>query len=103
MITTGFVTEGFYLSRVLNKTLYFEIIPSDEYGNDNLLPLCVKITPNGVLTINYRGSLIWNETIIGPAAFFGVESVDNISRIMACIDNKDNSWKQKYYYNEKSS
>ncbi len=85
---------------MLKTVLYFEIIPERDYGKIDNLPLTVKISPLGVLDISYRGNKIWHETIIGPAAHFNVETLDSISRIIACIDNKDNSWKKLYYYDD---
>ncbi len=105
MITVGLVKEIFYIARVLNKTFYYEVTENTHH-NWILRPmetLTVKVTPAGELEVWYRNHHIWGETVEGATSFFGVESCDSISRIIACINNDDYSWKERYYYNEFSN
>jgi len=54
----------------------------------------------GRVTITYQGAEIWRETVYGEATWFGIESCDRIHKIVTCIDNNDDSWKQKYAWGQ---
>ena len=94
MITVGICKEIFFLARVFNHQCTVTISgPSKHLYN-------IRVYPNGVMDVWYRANHIWNESV-GDESYFGVESCDSISRIVACIDHDEygDSWK-KYYYNE---
>lgn len=99
MITVGLVKELYFISKVLKETYCLSVFPQDSNGSLlNNLKLVLNITPEGELTVWYKGIIIWKEKVDGDDSFFGVESCDTISRIIACINNKDFSWKEKYPY-----
>jgi hypothetical protein len=85
MVTVGLVKELFFISRVLNDTFYLKLFKGELQDNE----LCLKMEPNAALTVYYQGYEIWREIVEGDTSFFGVESCDSISRIIACIDNGD--------------
>lgn len=86
MITVGLVRELQFISRVLKTPV--ELTFSKPLEN-----LSIKIE-NDILFIWYRGYYIWQEVLEGSISFFGIESADTISRIIACIDNDDDNWKR---------
>jgi hypothetical protein len=94
MITVGLVNELAFLASTFKREVKVEIT----LGAESITTL--TIDPKGLLNAHYKGYHIWQETVYGDASFFGVESCDSISRIMACIDNNDNTWREKYYYRE---
>jgi hypothetical protein len=100
MITVGLIKELYFIAAMLKRDFYFELTPAEDWKKDVHVPLTLRLTPKGVLDVWYRNVHIWNETVEGDNSFFGVESCDNISRIVSCIDNKDFSWKDKYYFSE---
>ena len=55
---------------------------------------------DGRVTVTYQGTEIWKETVHGEATWFGIESCDRIHKIVKCIDNNDDSWKQKYAWGQ---
>lgn len=55
---------------------------------------------DGTVHVEYEGIKIWEETVHGESHWFGVESCDRIHKIMACIDNKDDSWKSEYAWRQ---
>lgn len=93
IITLGFVREAFYMAKVSNQLLKIEIKP-DCWNN-----LTLSLSPEGMAYFHYNNFAIWKEDVSGD--FFGIESLDAISRIIACIDNKDSAWNSKYPSPEK--
>jgi hypothetical protein len=100
MITVGIVLELYFIAFTLKQPFRLELTPESEWQTDVRSPLTLRVTPNGILDVWYRNTHIWNEKVQGDDSFFGIESCDSISRILACIDAKDHSWKEKYYFNE---
>src|SRR5438046_5669703 len=94
MLTVGIIKEYFFVAKICNKTIHGDLNFEDGFS------IYFKITPAGILDVYYNDIHIWNELVEGETSFFGVESCDSISRIIACIRNKDDSWKEKYYFNE---
>lgn len=92
MITVGLIKEINFISKFINGPVEFFLYISSE-------PIKVRVEDN-YLFVFYKDNHIWLELIDGDLSFFGVESVDSISRIIACIDNNDPSWKDLYYYNQ---
>jgi hypothetical protein len=90
MITIGLAKELFFIAKVTNQPV------------SATLNGCLQITvqPNSVMDVEYNGVHIWNERVEGDGSFFGIESCDNIFKIIASIDSKDESWRDKFYYNE---
>lgn len=86
MITVGLVRELYFISKTLQRVIYHSLFKE---GDTKILKLCIN--PSGKMVVEYEGKTIWVETIEGESSFFGVESCDTISRIIACIDN-GTSW-----------
>jgi hypothetical protein len=93
MVTVGLVKELLFLATLSNG--FVETKLSVNFS----APILIQVSKNKV-NIYYQEEHIWSETIDGPAAFFGIESCDAISRIVACINNKS-PWEQ-YRYIERS-
>lgn len=87
MITVGLVKELYFIAKVFNESLTIDITPS---LSSRVLKL--KINAAGDMDVFYGDNHIWYEKVDDSlTSFFGVESCDTISRIMACIDN-GSSW-----------
>jgi hypothetical protein len=82
MITIGLVKELFYISVALHTDVKVEL------ETDFNTPIILKIHKN-VLDVTYKGYHIWNETVEGDTSFFGLESCDTISRIVAALNGND--------------
>jgi hypothetical protein len=97
MITVGLIKELSYIVSVFGKEVSFCLESSVcSY------PIDVTISNTFELSIRYgpqnNKQLIWRESLAN-GSFFGVESCDAISRIIACIDNAT-TW-QQYKWTEK--
>ena len=90
MITIGLAKELFFIAKVTNQ-------PVSAMLNGRLK---ITIQPSSVMYVEYDGVHIWNERVEGSDSFFGIESCDNIFKIISAIDSKDESWRDKFYYNE---
>lgn len=90
MLTIGLARELGFLSKILNRKLvakiHLEGLKKDE-------TLDISFSPDGMMDVFYKGNYIWHECVEGDTSFFGVESCDTISRIIACIDN-GTDWQQ---------
>jgi hypothetical protein len=97
-LTIGFTSELFFIAKSLGRTVKstIDILEPDIIK----YPLSIQITRDGILDLWYAGAHIWNEDISSETSMFGVESTQNIFRIIKCIDNNDNTWREKYYYRE---
>lgn len=89
MITVGLVKELFFIAHVFNRSLSSTLHLEDPASQ----LLMIKITPAGDMDVFYGSNHIWYEKVEGDTSFFGIESCDTISRIIACIDN-GTSWDQ---------
>ena len=87
MITLGLVRELYFISHVLKTDISFEISSS---SLQRILTLKIR---DKTLNVWYGGVHIWREVIEGESSFFGIESCDTISRIIACINN-NSPWDQ---------
>jgi hypothetical protein len=94
MITVGLIKELYFVSEVLKTQ-----VESSIRSTLNPVPILIKIH-NNVLEVEYFGFPIWKESIDGDTAFFGVESCDSISRIIACINNGDIKGAERLYFDE---
>ena len=90
-ITVGIIKELYFISKVLN--LPVEVTFKSPVKH----PLYVRVY-NNILDVEYNSISIWKETIESDISFFGVESCDTISRIIACIDS-GSPW-DKYKWDE---
>lgn len=86
MVTVGIVKELNFISVMLRTPV--DVILTSQVSD----PIHIKIN-NNMVDIEYHDQHIWHETIEGDASFFGVESCDTVSRIIACINN-DSDWSQ---------
>lgn len=91
MITVGLVKELYYIAAILRQEYCIQINPVWD-GLKVSKFLEVKITPDGWLNVWYQTEHIWREQVEGETSFFGIESCDAISRIVACIDNNNPNW-----------
>lgn len=92
MITVGLVKEVFFLAHVFNR----EVNTTLRVGLE-AHPITIQVSPEGIFKIFYKTFHIWTERVEGEGSFFGVESCDTISRIIACIDNGTN-WGDMVYH-----
>lgn len=96
-MTVGFVREAAWIVRSRGQKTHFQISGTVEGINDSL---SFYISPDFWMEVSYefegKSELIWEEKIDGNDSFFGIESCDAISRIIACIQNRDSSWKERY-------
>lgn len=82
MITVGLVKELHFLAHVFHDTYTVDL-----KREQSPHVLKIKINAAGDLDVFYGENHIWYEKVEGDSSFFGIESCDTISRIMACIDN----------------
>ena len=95
-LTVGLVKEIRYIARSLGYICKFTIAPLQQGET----PIIAHVSWDR-LDVWYQNKKIWSEDI-SDSSFFGVESVDTISRIIACIDNGDNAW-VKLCYDDQST
>jgi hypothetical protein len=88
MITIGLIKELYFISRATKQNLRFSLQRS---GDSSEMVVC--ISPEGMMDVWYSKQHIWHENLEGDTSYFGIESCDTISRIIACIDN-NTSWDQ---------
>lgn len=89
MLTVGLAKELYFIAHHFQSPLDVEL---KLHSLPHVLKL--KIDVEGQLDVYYGEHHIWHEKIEGDLSFFGVESCDTISRIIACINN-GTSW---YHY-----
>ena len=94
MITVGVIKELYFIAAVLKTEVKASISSSF-----NIPPIEIKIH-NNQLDIWYCSQHIWQESIEGETAFFGIESCDAISRIISCINNGDLKGAERLYFFE---
>jgi hypothetical protein len=99
MITVGLIKELYFIAKTLNRAYTMEIFASNALWGGKVAPLKVEIKPTGELDVWYQATHIWNESL-DENEFFGVESCDTISRIVACINNKDFTWRERYPFGD---
>jgi hypothetical protein len=98
MITVGLVKELLFISTALNVEVsavmsFPKVIEHPQltlFVHNNILKVVVEA--NGIK------EAMWQEEIEGPSAMFGVESCDQISRIIHAISKGDIKTAQKLYY-----
>lgn len=99
MITVGLIKELYFIAKVLNQDLSVGLNLHPQ-NLDEIKMVVVRINPSGLMKVHYNLEHIWTEQVEGDASFFGVESCDSISRIIACMNN-GTDWKHLAYH-EKS-
>ena len=82
MITIGLIRELHFISSVLKADISIVL------NSDLADPISIEIK-NNIFKVSYHNVQIWKEQIEGDTSFFGVESCDAISRIIAAINNND--------------
>lgn len=100
MITIGLAKELYFISKITNQEYTVQLYPSNLHYSPTSKILTIKIQPTGKMDVYYRDKHIWKETVEGDISFFGIESCDTIFKIMSCIDADDDSWRDKYHYDE---
>jgi hypothetical protein len=91
MITVGLINELRFISKSLR-------IPVSSTIKSELFKSHVDIhIKEQVLDLWYLGYHIWKEPLDDVASMFGVESCDNIYKILALIDKGDDSWRELRY------
>jgi hypothetical protein len=97
MITVGLIRELHFIACMTGRVVLIDF----QLGTDgNKLQLEVN---ENTLFVYYFNNKIWEETLSGADSGFGIESCDNISRIVSCIDTGDASWEEKYKYIQNNS
>lgn len=91
MITCGLIKELYFIATALNTPVQVSL------SSELHTPIQIKILKN-VLQVWYQETHIWTETIEGDTSFFGVESCDTISRIVATMNNGDTQGAQKLMF-----
>lgn len=96
MITVGVVRELAYISQYAEKPLFADIRIDGRY-------IKLGVSENSV-QVAYKDQNIWEENIYGEGNWFGIESCDEIKKIMDCIDNNEpwiekHSWKKSTFTN----
>ena len=94
MITVGLIKEAFFIAHVLKQ----EVILHLRLGKESH-PICITLSPDGLLKVFYKELHIWTENVESDTSFFGIESCDTISRILACIDN-NTEWQSFAYHKQ---
>ena len=94
MITVGLIKEVHFIACIFGRPVLLDF----RLGADTQ-SLNIEVNEDN-LFIRYAGQEIWKERLSGADSGFGIESCDNISRIIACLDAGDDSWKTKYKYIE---
>lgn len=95
MITVGLVKELYFIAHVTQTPVLCDIKLGGGFS-----PVSLTISHDGLLEAAYKGQTIWREHVEGDGSYFGIESCDTISRILACIDN-GSDWTQ-YRWEESS-
>lgn len=80
MITVGLVKELAWISSALKSDVSVTLFAG---GGE---PLYISVIRE-ILEVQWRTHVIWKEKISGDTSFFGVESCDAISRIVACLES----------------
>ena len=92
MITVGLVKELYFIAHFLGTVVETTLCVSTENGPS--YPVRIYVSPDTALVdVWYKEEHIWSEHIEGATSFFGIESCDTISRIIACINN-GSDWSQ---------
>ena len=94
MITVGAIRELAYMSQHAEAPLYVAI---DIKGKH----LSLKVEENYV-AISYQGQRIWEENIYGEGNWFGIESCDEVFRIINLID-AGQPWAEKHAWKKSNN
>jgi hypothetical protein len=93
MVTVGLVKELYFITVVFKRPIDCFLGHPD---SGDAIHLRIQ---DGVLEVRYHGMLIWHEGIEDEAtSFFGIESCDAISRIIACLNNDDEEGAKRLIY-----
>jgi len=92
MVTVSLIKELYFIASILGRPILLQL----QVGAGTK-PITLEVNED-FLFAWYNGEDIWKEKLSGPDSSFGIESCDNISRIISCIDAQDTSWRNKYKY-----
>ena len=90
MITLGLVNELKFVENHFGGGLKCEIEAGGRKINLSF--------QEDIIEIFYKDVLIWKERLDQEGAWFGIESCDNVFKIINCIDSGDDSWREKYFW-----
>jgi hypothetical protein len=97
MITIGLINELKFIAESLKSPVSMEL-----KTNRVKEKIIVKIE-NDFLDIWYMDNHIWTETLKESTSMFGIESCDNIAKIIWMIDSGDKeNWRRFSFYDEKT-
>ena len=97
MITIGLINELKFISEALKSPISIDL-QTDRVKEK----IFVKIKDK-FLDIWYMNNHIWTETLKESTSMFGIESCDNIAKIIWMIDSGDKeNWKRLSFYEEKT-
>lgn len=91
MITVGLISELRFISKQLRAPISSTITCEQIKA-----PINIEIKEQ-VLNLYYLGYHIWKEALDDASSMFGIESCDNIRKIIILIDKGDDSWRQLRY------
>lgn len=89
IITVGICKELGYIAKI-SGSYTTAILQSDPW-----VKLKIGVSNSLMMEIWYNDIKIWAESL-DDSNMFGIESIDSISRIISCLDNKDQTWASKY-------
>lgn len=95
MITVGLIKELLFIHKALKTPVEVHLSI-----NVSLEPLRVVIN-NDCLKLFYRNFNIWTESLEEGVSMFGVESCDNVAKILAILDSGDTlGWREFAFYED---
>jgi hypothetical protein len=94
MITIGLINELRFISKELRTPISATIKCEQIKTHIN-----IEIKEQ-VLDLWYMGYHIWREALDDASSMFGIESCDNISKILILIDKGDDNWRELRYLEE---
>ncbi len=97
MITVGLVKELKFIATVINAPVVIHFNARSATATIGL-----KITKDR-LKISYLNDIIWDESLEEATSMFGIESCDNIMKIIKKIDSNDGGWRELAYFEPKES
>lgn len=96
MITVGLVTELRFISKSLRTPVEISLLTVR-----SKLPIQVNVQDDW-LRVYYNGLSIWTESLEDGVSMFGVESCDNLMKIILLMDAGDtDKWRGFAYYEDK--
>ncbi len=91
MITVGICKEIGFMAKMLGRHITCDL-KADVWNT-----VRIAVSSDLMMEVHYNNILLLKEKIDGPESMFGAESCDNVSRAIACIDNKSDNYKNYIY------